>query len=365
MWEKENFQERENIFRKENAFRERKYFLKKEHRIKGIIQAIMTTKEFKKLPKIELHCHLDGSLSREFIEERLGRSVEETEIRVSKDCRNLEEYLGKFVLPIACLQDQAGLTGAGYDVLRTMGGENVCYAEVRFDPVACGSKGMSTEQAIEALLKGLEKGKQDFGVEYNVIVCAMRHYSEERNYEMIRTARQFLGAGVCAADLAGAEAQYPMSAFRELFRKVRKLGMPFTIHAGECGNADNIAEAIKAGAKRIGHGIAMGGKSGIQELVKKAGVGIEMCPISNLQTKAVSCPEEYPLREFLDKGLFVTINTDNRAVSGTSLTKELEFIAETYGIGDEEVLLCMRNAAEVSFTDEHGKERILKTIRNI
>ena len=72
----------------------------------------MTTKEFKKLPKIELHCHLDGSLSREFIEERLGRSVEETEIRVSKDCRNLEEYLGKFVLPIACLQDQAGLTGA-------------------------------------------------------------------------------------------------------------------------------------------------------------------------------------------------------------------------------------------------------------
>ena len=183
----------------------------------------MTTKEFKKLPKIELHCHLDGSLSREFIEERLGRSVEETEIRVSKDCRNLEEYLGKFVLPIACLQDQAGLTGAGYDVLRTMGGENVCYAEVRFDPVACGSKGMSTEQAIEALLKGLEKGKQDFGVEYNVIVCAMRHYSEERNYEMIRTARQFLGAGVCAADLAGAEAQYPMSAFRELFRKVRKL----------------------------------------------------------------------------------------------------------------------------------------------
>lgn len=318
----------------------------------------MTTVELRKLPKIELHCHLDGSLSREFIEERLGRSVDETEIRVSEDCRSLEEYLGKFVLPIACLQDRAGLTGAGYDVLRTMGRENVCYAEIRFDPIACGQEGMNTEQAIEALLKGLEKGKRDFGVEYNVIVCAMRHYSEEQNYEMIRTAGQFLGAGVCGADLAGAEAQYPMTEFIHLFQKVKKFGMPCTIHAGECGNADNIVDAVKVGAKRIGHGIAMRGRDDIQELVKKAGVGIEMCPISNLQTKAVSCQEEYPLREFLDKGLLVTINTDNRAVSGTSLTKELEFITAAYGIRDEEIRLCMKNAVEVSFADERTKEEL-------
>lgn len=316
----------------------------------------MTSEELRKLPKIELHCHLDGSLSRSFIEERLKRSVEEKEIRVSEDCRNLEEYLGKFVLPIACLQDRAGLTGAGYDVLRTMGAENVRYAEIRFDPAACGSKGMSVKQAIEALLKGLEKGKQDFGVAYNVIVCAMRHYSEEDNYRTFQTAREFLGAGVCAVDLAGAEAQYPMSEFMNLFHRVQKLGIPCTIHAGECGNADNIADAVRAGARRIGHGIAMRGRDDIQKLVKKAGVGIEMCPISNLQTKAVKGPEEYPLREFLDKGLLVTINTDNRAVSGTSLTKELEFITKTYGIRDEEILLCMKNAAEVSFADERTKE---------
>lgn len=323
----------------------------------------MTTEKLRKLPKIELHCHLDGSLSREFIEERLGRSVDETEIKVSKDCRSLDEYLGKFVLPIACLQDQAGLTGAGYDVLRTMSGENVRYAEIRFDPIACGSKGMGTEQAIEALLNGLKKGKLDFGVEYNVIVCAMRHYGEEQNYEMIRTARQFLGEGVCAADLAGAEAQYPMAAFINLFEKVKKLGMPYTIHAGECGNADNIADAVKAGAERIGHGIAMRGRSDIQELVKKAGVGIEMCPISNLQTKAAESPAEYPLREFLDKGLLVTINTDNRAVSDTSLTRELEFIAKTYGVRDEEILLCMKNAAEISFADDGLKEKLLACLR--
>lgn len=318
----------------------------------------MTTEELRKLPKIELHCHLDGSLSREFVERRLGRSVEETELKVAEDCRSLDEYLGKFVLPIACLQDQTGLTEAGYDVSGTMGRENVRYAEIRFDPLACGSQGMNTVQAIEALLKGLEKGKQEFGTAYNVIVCAMRHYSEEKNMATIRAAREFLGAGVCAADLAGAEAVYPMSEFMNLFGQVKKLGMPFTIHAGECGNAENIADAVRAGAGRIGHGIAMRGRENVQRIVRDTGVGIEMCPVSNLQTKAVNGPEEYPLREFLDGGLLVTINTDNRTVSGTSMTRELEFVQRTYGIGDEEIIQCMRNAVAVSFATDELRERM-------
>ncbi len=318
----------------------------------------MTTEELRKLPKIELHCHLDGSLSREFVERRLGRSVDATELKAAEDCRSLEEYLGKFVLPIACLQDQTGLTEAGYDVSGAMGRENVRYAEIRFDPVACGSQGMSAVGAIEALLKGLERGKQGFGTAYNVIVCAMRHYSEEKNMAMIRAAREFLGAGVCAADLAGAEAVYPMSEFMNLFAQVKKLDMPYTIHAGECGNAENITDAVRAGARRIGHGIAMRGREDVQRIVRDAGVGIEMCPISNLQTKAAGGPEEYPLREFLDRGLLVTINTDNRTVSGTSMTRELEFIQRMYGIGNDEILRCMKNAAASSFAEEGIKESL-------
>lgn len=322
----------------------------------------MTTEELRKLPKIELHCHLDGSLSREFIRQRLGRDVKEEEFQVSEDCRNLSEYLGKFGILLACLQDAEGLTAAGYDILRTMAGENVRYAEIRFAPVSSVTKDMNVKQVIEALLKGLEKGKQDFGVSYNVITCAMRHYSEEDNYRMIKTAREFLGVGVCAADLAGAEAQYPMAEFVDLFQKVKQLGMPFTLHAGECGNAENITDALRAGALRIGHGIAMRGREDIQALVKKAGVGVEMCPISNLQTKAVSCPEEYPLREFLDAGLPVTINTDNRTVSGSCLAKELAFVQKTYGVRDEEILLCMKNAIAVSFADDEIKEKLYKEL---
>lgn len=322
----------------------------------------MTAEELKKLPKIELHCHLDGSLSKEFIQAHLGRDVSEEELSVSMDCKSLVEYLEKFELPCACLKDEEGLEGAGYDVLKTMSAENVCYAEIRFAPLFSVTDTMGTEQVIAALIKGLERGKKEFGVEYNVITCAMRHHSEEENMKMIRAAREFLGAGVCAADLAGAEAQYPMTEFMELFCRTKALGMPFTIHAGECGSAQNIADALKAGAGRIGHGIAMRGHPGLQKLVRHEGIGIEMCPISNLQTKAVESPAEYPLREFLKSGLPVSINTDNRTVSKTSMTKELEFIQKTYGINDEEIMRLMKNAADTAFAKDDVKNRLYQKL---
>lgn len=166
---------------------------------------------------------------------------------------------------------------------------------------------------------------------------------------MIWTAREYLGNGVCAADLAGAEAIYPMSEFMKLFGQAKKLGMPFTIHAGECGNVQNILDSVEAGALRIGHGIAMRGNSEVQKMIREKGIGVEMCPISNLQTKAVESESQYPLREFLDNGIKVTINTDNRTVSNTTMTKELQFIQEHYRITDEEIRLMMRNAVDTAF----------------
>lgn len=322
----------------------------------------MTIKELTALPKVELHCHLDGSLSRGFIEKRLGRKVSQSELSVSEDCRSLNEYLEKFDLPGKCIMDETGLKEAGYDVLKSMKQENVCYAEIRFAPLLSETPDMNCNKVIEALLAGLEKGKRDFGVEYGVITCAMRHHSEEENARMLRTAREYLGHGVCAADLAGAESLYPMSEFVELFKKTKALGMPFTLHAGECGNVQNILDSVEAGAGRIGHGIAMRGHADVQKELQKKGIGIEMCPISNLQTKAVGSTKDYPMREFLNARLKVTVNTDNRTVSNTTLTKELEFIQKTYGITDEEIHLMMRNAVDVAFADDAVKERMLKYV---
>ena len=322
----------------------------------------MTRDKLTVLPKVELHCHLDGSLSREFIERRLNRKVSQSELSVSDDCRSLNEYLEKFDLPGKCIMDEEGLSEAGYDVLKSMKQENVCYAEIRFAPLLSETEDMNCAKVIEALLAGLEKGKKDFGIEYGVITCAMRHHSEEENRRMIRTAREYLGYGVCAADLAGAEALYPMSEFMELFQETKKLGMPFTLHAGECGSVQNILDSVEAGAGRIGHGIAMRGHREVQKELQRKEIGIEMCPVSNLQTKAVESTKDYPMREFLDNGLKVTVNTDNRTVSNTTLTKELAFIQKTYGITDEEIRLMMKNAVDVAFADDAVKERILKRL---
>lgn len=320
----------------------------------------MTRDELFALPKVELHCHLDGSLSREFIEKRLGRKVLQEELSVSDDCRSLNEYLEKFVLPGQCIMDEEGLREAGYDVLRSMYQEHVCYAEVRFAPLLSETLDMDCRKVIEAVIAGMEQGKRDFGVEYGIITCAMRHHSAEENLRMLRIAREYLGEGVCAADLAGAEALYPMSEFMEVFQTVKKLGMPFTLHAGECGNVQNIIDSVEAGAGRIGHGIAMRGHRELQAELAKKGIGIEMCPISNLQTKAVQSTAEYPLREFLDAGLKVSINTDNRTVSNTSLTKELEFVQSMYGVSDEDVRKMMRNAVETAFAGDDVKEKVWK-----
>lgn len=322
----------------------------------------MTTEELKALPKVELHCHLDGSLSREFIEARLGRAVQTEELSVSGDCTSLAEYLEKFSLPGQCIMDGRGLEGAGYDVLKSMSQENVCYAEIRFAPLLSETGSMNCNAVIEALLKGLERGKKEFGVDFGVITCAMRHHSQEDNSRMIKTAREYLGYGVCAADLAGAEASYPMSQFMELFTNTRRMEMPFTLHAGECGNVQNIIDSVKAGAGRIGHGIAMRGHADLQRELAHRGIGIEMCPISNLQTKAVPGTAQYPIREFLNEGLKVSINTDNRTVSNTTLTKELLFIQKTYGITDEELLILMKNAADTVFAGDEVKDRLYRKL---
>lgn len=319
--------------------------------------------DLQQLKKVELHCHLDGSLSLGCVRELLGREVQKEELQVADDCRNLAEYLQKFDLPLECLQTEKGLEAGAYDFIKEVAKENVKYVETRFAPVLSKRQGLSSEQIIAAVIRGLERGKEEFGVSAQVITCVMRHRSKEENLEMLKAAREFLGHGVCAADLAGDEAAYPMNDFMDVFAEAKKMGFPFTLHAGECGSVENIKDSIACGAKRLGHGIAMRKNQEVQMLCREKKIGIEMCPISNQQTKAVSCLEEYPIREFLDAGLLVTLNTDNRMVSNTTITKEIEFVQKHFGVCDEEIIQMMRNAVEVSFATEEEKEKMRQWYR--
>ncbi len=323
----------------------------------------MNRQELINLPKIELHCHMDGSLPKSFFERRLGRQVEDNELQVSKDCTSLAEYLEKFDLPIQCLNSSEALYEGARDFILDLHKENVVYVEVRFAPLQHITDNLSTTEVIEAALKGLEEGKRLTGMEYGLIVCCMRHHDQEANEKLLEDTLPFLGKGVCAVDLAGGEVPFPMSMFMTLFAKAKDMGFPMTIHAGECGYAPNIKDSVSIGAKRIGHGIAMTGNEEIKNLCKENDVALEVCPISNIQTKAVDSPENYPLREFIEDGLTVTINTDNRTVSGTALWKEYEWIQSQYNITDEELKKMIRDAMLHSFATEETKNKILQILQ--
>ena len=314
------------------------------------------------LPKTELHCHLDGSLSLECIKELLGRDVKLEELQVSDNCKSLGEYLEKFDLPLQGLQTKEGLKKGAKNFLKNLIFENIKYVEIRFAPMLSVNENLTPNDVIESVLEGLNEGKLETGIQYNVIVSLMRHHDEETNLKMVKIAREYLGKGVCAIDLAGNEAIFPTILFKTVFESSRKLDMPFTIHSGECGSVQNVIDAISFGTKRVGHGIALRNNKKAQKYAIENKIGIEMCPISNFQTKAISSIPEYPIKEFLENNLLVTINTDNRMVSNTSLSKEFSFLQENFNISDEDIYKLLTNSIEVSFASKEQKYEFKKML---
>lgn len=323
----------------------------------------MLGNEILKMPKIDLHCHLDGSMTLQSIRELLDREVQLSEVQVPDDCKSLTEYLTKFDLPLECIQTREGLKKAAKDFLLDLQKDNVKYVEARFAPQLSRHQGLNCKKVMEAVLDGLEEAKAGCGIEYQVIVCIMRHHDEETNLRMLKECREFLGEGLGAIDLAGDESGFPTKNFYNLFEAAKKMDYPFTIHAGECGDVNSILAAAEWGAKRIGHGIAMMGNPEVQEICRRKHIGVEMCPISNYQTKAVKPGETYPIREFAKAGVMVTVNTDNRLVSNTSIAKEMSFLNENFGITEEELRQYQLNAVDVAFCDDAIKHKLWKMLK--
>lgn len=320
--------------------------------------------------RVELHCHLDGSLNIDSVQEMLkeqGYIYEREELRkkleVEPDCTSLTEYLEKFALPLRCLQTKEGLKRAAYELIRDVAKENVRYIEVRFAPMLSTEQGLSCSEVIASVVEGLKAGEREYRVFASSIVCAMRHHSLEQNMQMLAEAREFVGKGVCALDLAGDESSFPTSLFRSLFIQAKEWGIPFTIHSGECGNVDNICEAIDLGAKRLGHGIALEKSPKLRKLCREKEIGIEMCPTSNSQTKAVESFESYPLKQFVEEGLLVSIHTDNRTVSGTTLAGEEAVVRERLQLPREVINQCTVNAIQTAFASDEIKNQLMEEFK--
>ena len=170
----------------------------------------------------------------------------------------------------------------------------------------------------------------------------------QANLETVRVAKEFLGNGVCALDLAGNEAAYPTESFAEVFALAKDLEIPFIIHAGEAAGAESVWQAITLGAKRIGHGIRAIEDPALVAFLKEKQIPLEMCFTSNLQTKATADAEHYPLPAYLAEGLAVTVNTDNMTVSGTDLRREYQLLGKTFGLSGERMQAIACNAVEAA-----------------
>ena len=319
--------------------------------------------DIKGLTKLDLHCHLDGSMTLATIRELTGnQGITEDQLKARERCNDLAEYLEKFEIPLSCLQDEKGLTLAAYRLVEEAHKENIKYLEVRFAPMLSVNGGLNCRQVLESVWDGLQAGESDFEVCSNMIVCAMRHHDPELNLKMLAASREMLGAGVAALDLAGDEAAFANSGFRDLFHQARAWDMPFTIHAGECGSVANVREAMELGARRIGHGIALREDEELIREYAARGIGIEMCPTSNLQTRAIEHWEDYPLMDFIRKGLKVSINTDNRTVSDTTMSQELQMVFESCSEDEGVIYKVLRNAVDTAFASDDIKHMLVNQL---
>jgi len=322
-------------------------------------------------PKLDLHCHLDGSLPfhvvRKLASKRgisLPKSEEELKriLQVSENCQSLVEYLEKFSLPLKCLQTGEELEEAAFELVKEAAVENIIYIEVRFAPFLHTEEGLKVSEVVNHILIGLKRGKEEFGVYAGAILCGMRHQEQEKNKELISVAKANLDKGVCAMDIAGNEVDFPPRTQENFLRSALEQGIPITVHAGECGSAKNIREAMALGAVRIGHGIAMKDDIELMNIVKEKAIGIEMCPTSNFQTKAVDRAADYPFLTFYNAGINISINTDNRTVSGTTVTQEFLWLMKEYAIGSKTVKDLTINALNMAFTTAKIKRELTAKI---
>ncbi|CAM3926524.1 adenosine deaminase [Paenibacillus alkaliterrae] len=322
------------------------------------------------LPKVDLHVHLDGSVKPETLKALALEQAKplpiasdselQDRMKVSRHNENLKQYLATFSFVLPYLQSGAALERIAYEVVEQAAGQRVKYIEVRFAPQLHRQMGLSIHDVIHHVVKGLRLGEQAFGTMARAIIICLRSHSYEWNKAVIEEAGRFYNHGVVAVDLAGDEASFPAALFRSLFDEARHLGLPITIHAGEAAGADNVRVAVtELGASRIGHGVRMLEDHSVMQLVKERQIPLEMCPLSNIQTKAVPGWEVYPIRRYLDDGIAVTVNTDNLTVSDTTILKEYELLMEHCSLTLTDIGKIIMNGVRAAFLVKEEKERLI------
>ena len=319
---------------------------------------------------VELHLHLDGALSIDSCRklaamQNIDIPEDDKELKellmVSPGCRDLNEFLTKFEFPLSLLQTTEGIKNSVINLQDELIEQGLVYAEIKFAPQLHLNKGLSQDEVVAAAIEGLNSSK----LRSNLILCCMRgNDNHEENMETVRVAKKYLGKGVCAIDLAGAEALFPTADFEDIFVYAKELGVPYTIHAGEADGPKSVSDAIRFGTKRIGHGVRSYEDLNVVKQIADQGITLEVCPTSNICTCIYEKVSDMPIKYFMDNNINITINTDDPTVCNTKLKDELKIVTEAFNLTYDDIIKFQLNAINASFASTEIKEEVIKLINN-
>src|SRR5881396_1903586 len=331
-----------------------------------------TTEFIRSLPKVLLHDHLDGGLRPDTIIE-LAKSSGYDRLpstnashlaewfHVNAACGSLPQFLQGFEHTCGVMQTEEALERVAYEMLEDMKKDGVVYVETRFAPLLHTRRGLHVENVVEAVIRGMERGKKDFGVHYGLIFCALRNMPPELTDQVARLAVAFRPHGVVGFDLAGEEGGYPPKKHVDAFHYIQRENFNITIHAGEGFGMESIWQAIQwCGAHRIGHATRLVEDMKIKEgqvlsmgtlaqYVLDKRIPLEICLTSNVHTGAVQKLEEHPFDIFHKYRFRVTLNTDNRLMSGITLSDEYRTAANVFGLTLSDLERITINAMKSAF----------------
>lgn len=334
---------------------------------------MVTRTLLERLPKAELHCHLDGSvrpatlleLGREY-RVRMPRDDAEAlgGYMVVRDGASLEDYLRRFETTLAVMQTAEALERIAWELGTDAAAEGVRYVEVRFCPALNVRGGLTLDATVEAAWRGLQRAEREHGITGRLILCGLRTLAPSVSAEIARLAVDWRGHGVVGFDLAGSERGHPASAHAEAFHLARAHGLCCTCHAGEGAGAESVREALRVCcADRIGHGTHLLDDEALADFVQDHNVALEVCLTSNVQTGAAASIETHPLRTFYNRGMNVVLNTDNRLMSGTTLTDEYELAVRHFGFDLTALGRIAMNGFESAFLPYEERRALVRRVR--
>ncbi len=339
---------------------------------------MVTSEMIRRLPKVELHYHLDGGLRPETIielAEKQGIELPTTNpaelaewFHRGADRKNLALYLQGFDLTVSVMQTEEALERVARETVEDLAADGVVYAEIRFAPIQHLEKGLNLESVVKSALRGLEAGSKATGIEYGVILCAMRHQDAPVSLEIAELAVAFANRGVVGFDIAGDENGHPPKKHLEAFNYIRSRNFNLTIHAGEAFGVESIWQALQiCGAQRIGHatrlledmvvhGTRIEKMGTLSHFIRDKRIPLEMCLSSNIQTGAAPSFDEHPFGIYYRNNFRAFLCTDNTLMSNTTLSKEMELAVKHFNFTLRDLEKITINAMKSSFL--HYDERI-------